>query len=141
VNFTRQQQQQRLERFLSFLAEKNLSQYEVHFNKPGKTFIVHSESDLARVHLGSMGGIQLTARNGQLKKLLRTWIAQERPSFEDRTSPKDFAELDAYRYLVHFPQGLPPDGTMQLIPADHPIVALAEQLGYQVYLAFSQTPA
>ncbi len=105
MNFTRAQQQKRLERFLSFLEEQNLSQYEVISLSPGKTFIVYSESDLARIHLSSMGGIQLTARNGQLKNLLRAWIAQERPSFKDWTSPEDFAELDTYRYLLQAPQG------------------------------------
>ena len=121
MNFTREQQQKRLERFLSLLAEQHLCQYEVHSNTPGKTFIVYSESDLARVHLGAMGGIQLTARNGQLKNLLRTWIARERPSFDDRTSPEAFAQLDAYRYLLQAPaQGLPSDRIVHMIPGHSP---------------------
>lgn len=140
LNFTRDQQQKRLVSFRSFLEEQHLSQYEVSSTRPGRSFIVYSESDLAKVELGSMGGIRLTARNGHVKDLLRAWIAQERPSYDDRTSPKDFAELDTYSYLVSPSLALAPGGTMQLIPADHPLVALAEQLGYQVYLAVSEEP-
>lgn len=140
MNFTRDQQQKRRESFLSFLEKQNLSQYEVRSTRPGRSFIVHSGSDLAKVDLGSMGGIRLTARNGHLKDLLRAWITQERPSYDDLTAPKDLTELDSYRYLLNAPLALPPGGTIQLIPADHPLVALAEQLGYQVYLAFSEEP-
>jgi hypothetical protein len=142
VNFTRAQQQKRLESFLSFLEKQHLSQYEVLSERHGgRSFIVHnSESDLAKIDFGLMGGIRLTARNGRLKELLRAWIAQERPSYDDRTSPEDFAELDTFRYLLSPSLALAPGGTIQLIPADHPLVELAEQLGYQIYLAFSEEP-
>jgi hypothetical protein len=142
VAFPKEKLLQRIERFTSFLNEREgFTCRPIDSTEKGNHYhIVCSGTELAMAIFTYTGGVRLTAPPGRLKELLLTWVAQEVCPFYDSSSPGELAKLDPYRYLikesdtVHDPDLFPPPGALQLMPQDNPLVELAGLLGYVVYL-------
>jgi hypothetical protein len=138
--------------FTQFLQDQGFSYLPIpgHYrNRQG--FLVYTEGreELAKVLLSHKHGFYLTAKEGPLKACLTSWCAQYNHHLSD------CSELDALEELETARSQLPPpncplpslDGKsvsssfmIRLSRTDHPIVELAELLGYTIFLTRSTAP-
>jgi hypothetical protein len=143
--FSKEQQQQRLERFRQFLEAQHLSCYPLPQATPARpSFIVYRQTALMRVTFNFTGGIWVAGLPSLLRATVLGWVRQEQPHYHDQTHQEQARkDLDYYRFLLTPPSeplevathdSQVSDEGIILTPSDHPLVEVVTRLGYQVQL-------
>ncbi len=143
----------RTQLFTQFLATQGLrslpvADWSTEGYRMRQAFLVYNQAskELAKVALHYQRGFSLTAPEGPLKTCLATWSTLQGDRLYDHASQDDLSRLETYRSRFLPPpsptaaETLAASTRVRLRPTDHPLIELAELLGYTVSLTTGTTP-